>query len=79
MLKTINQTVGFRLLTKSVSTGLINLTKMVPLLGGFIRGTFDAVTTNAIGNQARDLFYNQNQNALNNNNENKNTQTTIKQ
>ena len=52
----INQAVGFRLLTKFGSTGVINLGKAIPGLGGLIGGTFDAVTTNSIGNIARDTF-----------------------
>lgn len=56
MLKKINQAVGFRLVTKAGSTGLINLTKAVPFLGGVVGGGFDAVTTNIVGNQARNTF-----------------------
>ena len=52
----INQAVGFRLLTKAGSTGLINIGKAVPLVGGLIGATFDSVTTNTIGNVARDIF-----------------------
>ncbi|WP_144157895.1 EcsC family protein [Paraburkholderia sp. BCC1885] len=52
----INQAVGFRLVTKAGSTGVINLTKMVPFLGGVIGGAFDATVTNMIGNTARDIF-----------------------
>lgn len=60
MLKKINQAVGFRLVTKAGSTGLINLTKLVPVLGGVVSGTFDAVTTNIVGNTARDMFLDKN-------------------
>jgi uncharacterized protein (DUF697 family) len=52
----INQKVGFRLLTKFGEKGAINLGKAVPLIGGLIGGTFDTVTTNTIGNIARDTF-----------------------
>ena len=52
----INQRVGFRLLTKFGEKGAVNLGKMVPLLGGVIGGSIDAVTTNIIGNVARDTF-----------------------
>lgn len=52
----INQAVGFRLLTKFGSSGVVNLGKAVPLLGGLIGATFDSVTTNTVGNVARDLF-----------------------
>lgn len=60
MLAKINQAVGFRLVTKAGSTGLINLTKLVPVLGGVVSGTFDAVTTNLVGNTARDMFLDKN-------------------
>ena len=52
----INQAVGFRLLTKFGSTGVVNLGKAVPLLGGLIGASFDSITTNTIGNTARDIF-----------------------
>ncbi len=52
----INQKVGFRLVTKFGEKGLINLGKAVPLLGGLIGGTFDGVSTNIIGNIARETF-----------------------
>lgn len=52
----INKAVGFRLLTKFGSTGVINLGKVVPILGGVIGATFDSVTTNTVGNVARDMF-----------------------
>lgn len=56
MLKTINKAVGFRLITKAGSTGIINLTKIVPVLGGIVGGSFDGIITNKIGNVARDTF-----------------------
>ncbi len=52
----INQKVGFRLVTKFGQKGAINLGKAVPLVGGIIGGSFDSITTNAIGNVARDTF-----------------------
>jgi hypothetical protein len=52
----INKAVGFRLLTKFGQTGIVNLGKAVPLLGGMIGATFDSVATNTIGNVARDIF-----------------------
>jgi hypothetical protein len=55
-LTAINQKVGFRLLTKFGEKGVINIGKAVPLLGGLIGGTVDAVATNIIGNVARDTF-----------------------
>jgi uncharacterized protein (DUF697 family) len=44
------------LLTKFGEKGAINLGKMVPIAGGLIGGTVDAVSTNTIGNVARKLF-----------------------
>ena len=55
-LTAINQRVGFRLLTKFGEKGVINIGKAVPFVGGFIGGTVDAVSTNIIGNVARDTF-----------------------
>jgi len=52
----INQKVGFRLVTKFGEKGIINLGKAVPILGGLIGGTVDTISTNIIGNTARDLF-----------------------
>ncbi|KVE59882.1 EcsC family protein [Burkholderia vietnamiensis] len=52
----INQAIGFRLVTKAGSQGVVNLTKMVPFVGGVIGGAFDATVTNMIGNTARDIF-----------------------
>lgn len=52
----INQAVGFRLLTKFGQTGAVNLAKAIPLVGGIVGATFDSVTTNAVGNFARDTF-----------------------
>lgn len=52
----INKKVGFRLFTKMGQTGVINLGKAVPLVGGLVGGSFDAYTTNKIGNVARDTF-----------------------
>lgn len=56
VIKKINQAIGFRLVTKAGSTGLINLTKMVPFVGGVVGGAFDATVTNTIGHVARDIF-----------------------
>ena len=52
----INQKVGFRLVTKFGEKGIINLGKAVPILGGLIGGTVDTISTNIVGNTARDLF-----------------------
>lgn len=56
VLKKINQAVGFRLATKFGSTGVINLGKMVPLVGAIIGGTFDTATTLMIADFAKKTF-----------------------
>ena len=53
---TINQKVGFRLLTKFGEKGVVNLGKTIPLFGGIVGATFDSVSTNTVGNIARDTF-----------------------
>lgn len=62
----INQAVGFRLLTKFGEKGAINLGKAVPLVGGVIGGTVDAITTNTIGDLARNIFIESKENNDNN-------------
>jgi len=52
----INKRVGFRLLTKAGETGVINLTKLVPLLGGVVAGSFDAAMCVAIGKTGKRFF-----------------------
>ena len=52
----INRAVGMKLVTKFGEKGVINLGKAVPFLGGFISGTLDGVTTNIIGDKAKEIF-----------------------
>jgi len=52
----INKKVGFRLLTKAGEKGMVNLTKAVPLVGGIVGGTFDAVTCRSVGYAAQRIF-----------------------
>lgn len=52
----INQAVGFRLVTKGGTTGLVNLSKAVPFVGGLVGGTIDGIATAAVGNAATALF-----------------------
>jgi hypothetical protein len=52
----INQAVGFRLVTKFGTTGVINLGKAVPIVGGIIGGTMDGLSTNTIGNISNNIF-----------------------
>lgn len=56
MLKKITQAVGRQIITKAGSRGVINLTKMVPVVGGIIGATIDGFSTNTIGNVAKDMF-----------------------
>ena len=55
-IKSINERVGFKLLTKFGSSGAINLGKAVPLVGGLVGGAFDSVTTLAVGKVAQSTF-----------------------
>lgn len=55
-LKAINQKVGFRLVTKFGETGVINLGKAVPVVGGVIGGGFDFATTKVIADNAYKMF-----------------------
>lgn len=52
----INQKVGFRLLTKFGSTGIINVGKMVPVVGAVIGGSFDLAETKIIADRAYKEF-----------------------
>ncbi|WP_237258009.1 EcsC family protein [Turicibacter bilis] len=56
VIKQINQRVGFRLITKSGQTGVINLTKWIPLVGGVIGGTVDTVGTYTTPKNAKEVF-----------------------
>ncbi len=51
-LKKINQAIGTRLVTKAGSTGVVNLTKIVPILGGLVGGGVNAIVTRQIGKTA---------------------------
>lgn len=52
----INRMVGFRLVTKFGEKGAVNLIKFIPVAGGIIGGTVNAIGTNTIGNLARKTF-----------------------
>lgn len=56
ILISINQKVGFRLITKAGETGAVNLMKMVPLAGGIVGGAFDVASTKIIANNAYHIF-----------------------
>lgn len=52
----LNHAVGFRLLTKAGTRGIINLPKVIPIVGGLMSGAIDAGTTRAIGGAAKKIF-----------------------
>lgn len=52
----INKKIGFRLITKAGEKGVVNLMKLVPLVGGFVGGTFDGIFVNACGQTAKKVF-----------------------
>ncbi len=56
MLIKINQSLGFRLLTKAGTAGTVNLTKLIPIVGGVVSGGFDAGTTHLIARAAKKVF-----------------------
>lgn len=56
VLTKINQKVGFRFITKMGKTGIINLGKSVPAVGGIVGGGFDLIETNLIAKRAYRLF-----------------------
>ena len=61
----INQKVGFRLLTKFGSKGVINMGKMIPVVGAAIGGGFDFVETKIIADRSYKLFVEGDASALN--------------
>lgn len=56
VLTKINQKIGFLFITKFGETGVVNLGKMVPAVGGFIGAGFDFATTRAIAKRAYKTF-----------------------
>lgn len=56
VLTKINQTVGFRLITKFGEKGVVNMGKAIPAVGGFVGAGFDFVTTRAIAKRAYKTF-----------------------
>lgn len=53
----INKKVGFRLITKGGQKGVINLGKVVPVLGGVVGGAVDASATRTVGAVATRAFH----------------------
>ncbi len=52
----INQAVGINLATKAGTAGLLNISRLVPLIGGVVSGGFDAALTRGIAGVARQMF-----------------------
>jgi len=52
----INQAVGFRMVTKFGTKGIINLGKVVPVAGAIVGGSFDTITTRSIAKLAKKTF-----------------------
>ena len=52
----INQKIGFRFVTKFGEKGIVNLGKVVPVLGAFIGGGIDVASTRIIGYNAYKIF-----------------------
>lgn len=56
VLTKINQKVGFRFLTKFGSKGLVNIGRMVPVVGAVVGGGFDFIETKIIADRAYKMF-----------------------
>lgn len=56
VLISINQKVGFRLLTKFGTKGAVNFVKLVPIAGGVIGSAVDIASTKIIANNAYNIF-----------------------
>jgi len=52
----INKKVGFRLVTKGGSKGVINAGKLVPFIGGPVGGTIDGLSMRAVNRYAKSAF-----------------------
>jgi uncharacterized protein (DUF697 family) len=52
----VNQAIGFKLLTKAGTSGVVNLSKIIPFIGGVIGGAIDGGVTSAIGAAAKSTF-----------------------
>lgn len=52
----VNKMVGFRLITKAGTKGIVNLTKLAPVVGGVIGGGINFTSTRAVGAWAKKNF-----------------------
>lgn len=56
VLREINKRLGIKLLSKAGSKSIIKLTKMVPVVGGFVGAGFNLASCRIVGNRAMKLF-----------------------
>lgn len=56
VIKQINKAVGFRLVTKAGTKGIVNLTKWIPAVSGIIGGVIDGAFTNSVAKRAIEMF-----------------------
>lgn len=56
VLVSINQKVGFRLVTRFGTKGVVNLVKLVPVAGGVVGGAMDMTSTKVIAMNAYQIF-----------------------
>lgn len=56
VLTSVNQKVGFRLVTKFGTKGVVNLVKLVPVAGGVVGGAMDMSSTQIIARNAYNIF-----------------------
>lgn len=60
ILTKINQKVGFRFVTKFGTRGIVNLGKLIPLVGGVIGGSIDLIETKIMAKKAKEMFLHSN-------------------
>lgn len=56
LIKKINQAVGFRLITKGGTKGIVNAGKMIPIFGGIVGGTWNVVEVGIYAKYAKKMF-----------------------
>lgn len=56
VLNQINKMVGYRLITKAGTNGIVNLTRLAPIVGGVIGGGINFTSTRAVGAWAKKNF-----------------------
>lgn len=58
VIRQINKKVGFRLVTKFSQKGVVNLSKLIPVVSGIIGGSVDTVGILTIGKTAKNSLFN---------------------